>query len=138
MQYFKINPSPFQYKPGLEPPQKKPKTDKTNKVSELELCVSSYSLLHAAPEHFIELWDWSCFIKKFSNHTNPEIRWIVCQSIAILNGMSESEKLKLVMQSLSEEENRIFSLKYFVKELKAVEQQSQSAAKNEVMEFAYS
>jgi hypothetical protein len=115
MQYFKTNPSPFQSKSGSEPPQKKPKKGKSQ-VSELDLCVSSYNLLEAAPEHFKEMWDWSCFIKKFSNHSDPEIRWIVCQSVARLNSISELEKLKLVMQSVSEEENRTFSLKYFVKQ----------------------
>ena len=134
MQYFKNNPSPFQFKTGSEPPQKKPKADETNHVSELELCEASFNLLSSAPEHFIELWDWSCFITKFSNHTNPEIRWIVCQSVAKLNGMSESDKLKLVMQSVTEEENRIFSLKYFVKEVEKVAKQSLSTLKNEVID----
>lgn len=116
MQYFRNNPSPFQYKSGLEPPQKKPKTDKSYSVSELELCLACYNLLQAAPEHFKEMWDWSCFIKKFSNSSDPEVRWLVCQSIANLNGISEMEKLKLVTQSVSGEQNRIFSLKYFTRE----------------------
>jgi hypothetical protein len=115
MQYFKANPSPFQYKSGSEPPPKKPKKEKSQ-VSDLDLCVSSYYLLETAPEHFKEIWDWSSFIKRFSNHSDPEIRWIVCQSVAKLNSISELEKLKLVLQSVSEEENRKFSLKYFMNE----------------------
>lgn len=134
MQYFRNNPSPFQFKHGLEPPQKKHKTEKINEVSELELCEASYHLLNSAPEHFKEIWDWSCFIEKFANHTDAEIRWIVCQSVAILHGMSEVEKLKLVMQSVSENENRMYSLKYFISKMKAVEELTHSV-KNEVYDL---
>jgi hypothetical protein len=131
MHYFKTNPSPFQYKSGSEPPQKKFKKEKLQ-VSELDLCVSSYNLLEIAPEHFKEMWDWSCFLKIFSNHSDPEIRWIVCQSVAKLNSVSEFEKLKLVMQSVSEEENRKFSLKYFCNQ-KNFQEEIRQSVKDDVL-----
>lgn len=131
MQYFSNNPSPFPYKSGLEPPQKKPKKEETCGVSELELCLASYNLLQAAPEHFKEMWDWSCFIKKFANCSDPEIRWLVCQTVAKLNNLPELEKLKLVMQSVSGEQNRIFSLKYFIKE-KNLQEDSRHSVKDDV------
>lgn len=122
MHYFKNNPSPFQYKGSPEPPKKKLKTEKKQKVTELDICVASFNLLSSTPEHFTEIWNWSYFIEKFSNHEDSEIRWIVCQTVAILYGMSETEKLKLIMQSISTKNNRMYSLKYFATNKKMFEE----------------
>ena len=114
MNYFLSHPSPFQ-QDVVEPKRKRTKTDEGLTVSDLELVVCCYSLLETDPDHFKSIWDWSAFIGKFSSHKDSEVRWIVCQCLALLGEMSETDKLRLVGQSISSEENRKFSLKYFIK-----------------------
>lgn len=129
LKYFKSSPSPFQSRSASEPPVKKSKSDVKFKISELDLCEATYNLLRAAPDYFKEQWNWSYFIEKYSNHPNYEIRWIVCQSVAILNGMTETDTHKMILQTISEEEDRKLCLKY----LSPIERQSiNQTIKNDV------
>lgn len=114
MQYFKEYPAPFEFKIIKEPPIKKAKSEK-GKLPDVEVCEACYNLLSAAPQHFKEIWNWSIFIEMYSNHKNVEIKWLACQTLALLYDMSETEKQKLLKQTMSEEENRKFSFKYFTK-----------------------
>ena len=69
-----------------------------------------------APDYFENLWDWTDFTSRFLSHTNPEIRWIVCQCLAHLSGMAENSKIKLMaQQNIPEEEIRKYTLKYYRK-----------------------
>ena len=99
----------------LEPPQKRMKME-DGAPSELALVSACYRLLTMSPEFFRIKWEWSCFMKSFLDHTNPEIRWIACQCLAKICAMPESETLSLVFKTLSEEEHRLFSLKHFIKQ----------------------
>jgi len=116
MHYFQSHPPPFlQMQNTAEPKRKRTKTDETLNLSDLELVVCCFNLLETDTDHFKNIWDWSAFISKFSSHQDCEVRWIVCQCLALLGGMSESDKLKLVKQTISTDDNRKFTLKYYVK-----------------------
>ena len=115
MYYFQNHPSPFNCPNAKDPPpKKKSKLDKIL-VSDMDLALCCFNLIQSAPGYFKNLWDWSTFITRFQKHVNPEVRWIVCQCLAMLGGLSEQEKLSLVSQSLTTEENRLFSLKHLAK-----------------------
>jgi len=116
MHYFQSHPPPFQHlQDSVEPKRKRTKTDEALKVVDLELAVCCYNLLETDVDHFKIIWNWSAFIGKFSSHQDCEVRWIVCQCLALIGGMSESDKLKLVKQTISMDDNRKFTLKYFSK-----------------------
>lgn len=128
MYYFQNHPSPF-HEPSTKnpPPKKRSKTDNLL-ISDLELVLCCYNLIQTALSYLKDLWDWSVFVARFHKHSDPEVRWIVCQCLAILSDMSEKDKLTLVAQSLTAEDNRNFSLKYFTKADSFQESTAQSAS----------
>ena len=113
MHYFQSHPPPFNAEGSIEPPKKRSKFSGGDYPSELSLVVSCYRLLFGLPDYFANMWPWSAFIKKFSGHSDPEIRWIAGQCLSQISGMSEADRLQFISQNLTEEEDRKFSLKYF-------------------------
>ena len=113
MQYFQNNPAPFEPVQYTEPAEKRIKLEEYH-VEEVEIVECCYNLLQLAPEYFRNLWNWSLFVKKYSSHKDPEIRWIFYQCVAKLYGLTEKDKLELIAKTLTMEENRTFSLKYYI------------------------
>lgn len=113
MFYFQDHPSPFDQTSIEKPPMKKSKIIDGEPISDLDLICCCYQFVSSAPNYFKSIWNWSEFIKRFHNHTDPEVKWLVSQTLAALGDMSEQEKSVLVAQKITPEENRMFSLKYF-------------------------
>ena len=112
--YFTKHPAPFQQDGSKEPPQKRNKSEQIG-PDEKDLVLCAYRLLHKAPDFFQSRWQWSLFVEKFAGHGDSEIRWLACQCLATISSMSQSEKSELMSRSsLSPEDVRRFSLKYFV------------------------
>nr|XP_023017788.1 midasin [Leptinotarsa decemlineata] len=70
-------------------------------VGDLEIVDFSYSLLKSNPDFYRIKWNWSVFIGKYLEHEEAQVRWLTCQTVAILYGMNEGRAEKLIQSRVS-------------------------------------
>ncbi|XP_034190386.2 midasin [Osmia lignaria lignaria] len=89
MQYFDVNPAPFECV-EIDPNRRnKRKVVSVVEVSDYDLVTACYDILCSAPTHFKYIWNWSKFFK-YLTHDNESVKWVAMNCIAIVLGMSES------------------------------------------------
>ncbi|KAK3926205.1 Midasin [Frankliniella fusca] len=113
LRYFCDNPSPFHFweKSQDEQPKVKKRRIFLQPVTDEEIARSCYFFLKLKTSHFQTLWDWSHFLERFLNHSEPYIRWVSCQCCAILLKMGTKEKEELLNSKLTSDEIVHFAVK---------------------------
>ena len=78
LQYFEVNPSPFENpkKDSTKPAKTKRRkiSQFPNQVTDYEIVEACYNILLASPDHFKYKWNWSKFYKYLSND-DDKVKW---------------------------------------------------------------
>ncbi|XP_047493219.1 LOW QUALITY PROTEIN: midasin-like [Penaeus chinensis] len=107
LKYFQSAPAPFHEQEGnsCEPKQKKLKNGhelQKHCVTDVDIAKATYILLQHVGEDLIYLWKWSDILP-FLNHSSEEVRWLMCQCIAISSRMTEMQRESLIRKHVPEE-----------------------------------
>ncbi|XP_041985023.1 midasin [Aricia agestis] len=106
LKYFQINAvPPFEVFIHHEDsynvaPKKRRLLDCRQKISDYHMVSCCHSLLTKLPKELSTKWDWTNFVINFSQHENPQIRWMVKECIVILTNMTEAQS-KVLSTNLS-------------------------------------
>lgn len=74
MQYFEVNPAPFE-SVEIDPNKRnKRKVVSTVEVPDYDLLTACYDILRSAPTHFKYIWNWSKFFK-YLTHDDEIVKW---------------------------------------------------------------
>nr|CAI5834236.1 unnamed protein product [Callosobruchus analis] len=111
LRYFSTHPSPF--KTREDQAIKRRKMQQKTDIMDLDIAESCLFLLRSNPDFYRNKWNWSLFIKKYINHKETKIKWIVCHTIAVLFGMNEYQLNKVILSKVSEKDHRNYSYLFY-------------------------
>ncbi|XP_075233650.1 midasin [Lycorma delicatula] len=110
--YFQKKPPPWISVSSNSNETKRRKLSEEVDFTDLDLAKCCYGFLQYSADHFRSCWNWSVFIEHSVKHENCEVRWMVCQCVAVISYMNETEKNILINNYLTDDELRMCILKY--------------------------
>nr|CAH7769756.1 unnamed protein product [Callosobruchus chinensis] len=112
LRYFTTYPPPFETRENQA--TKRRKMQQRMDIGDLDKVESYLFLLRSNPDFYRSKWNWSLFIKKYMNHKDTKIKWIVCNIIAVLFGMNEYQLNKVIHSKMSEKDHREYSYLFYI------------------------